>query len=92
MNDIILKEQRLLILQRLKKSANYTTNEFMLQADLISNGLSASVDDVKNLLLWLQDKNLVIVNPLIVELTQKGLDIAAGHTTCDVVAKIKPKE
>lgn len=80
--QIVNEEQRLVILRGLE-DLNGKSNDSMLQTVLESYGLSASRDQVKNHILWLEEQGLVRIErlgeTLVVHQTQRGHDVACGR-------------
>lgn len=84
--QLIIEQQRLVILQLLLISPNYASNEFMLQAELVNQGLALGLKDLKVQINWLTEHDLCAVAPLSVRLKQSGLDAANNLMAVDGVA------
>lgn len=85
-NELIIEQQRSIILQRLANSPGYSSNEFMLQAELLNQGLGLGLTELKVQINWLVEHDLCSVEPLIITLKQDGLDAAKNLITIDGVA------
>ena len=85
-DKLVIEQQRLIILQRLLSAPNYSSNEFMLQAELVNQGLALGLKELKVQIKWLAENDLCDVAPLIIRLKQDGLDVAKNLITIDGVA------
>ncbi|HCB41845.1 MAG TPA: hypothetical protein DHW73_04180 [Pseudomonas sp.] len=89
--DFLREHQRLVILRVLSEMPAYRSNSSVLAQALTSYGLEASRDQVKTEIHWLGEQGLLTVEDLdsvlIVQLTERGSDVAAGRAK---VPGIKP--
>ena len=95
MREIIIKDQRLVILRSLV-DAWYDANESILDDCLSLYGHNISRDLVRNHLNWLEEQGLVQIERLqngfmIAKITQRGLDVANGEAVVEGVKKPLPK-
>lgn len=79
------EDQRLVILRVLADLPGYTSNSSVLFAELRHMGHVVSRDVVKTHLHWLAEQSLVrlddaVEDVLVVTLTERGGDVAAGFT------------
>ena len=81
--DFVREHQRLVILRVLAEMPAYRSNSSVLAQALTTYGLDASRDQTKTLIHWLAEQGLVAVDDLdavlIVTLTERGADAAAGR-------------
>lgn len=92
--DIVTKNQRLLILQMLEQDAGYSHNEMVLQSGLESMGHGVSSDKVRANMDWLADVSLVTVADSaigkVAKITARGLDVAKGRVVVTGVSRPLP--
>lgn len=83
--NLLIEEMRLVMLRLLAEMPSYRANSSTLTTGLDSYGLSFSRDQVKSELHWLADSSHITIEAdtgsvLVVKLTERGADIAAGRT------------
>ena len=80
--EFLRQDQRLVLLRILAEMPAYRSNSSVLAGALHGYGHSASRDQIKTELHWLGEQGLVQVEDLesilIVTLTERGADVAAG--------------
>lgn len=90
----INQARRLEILRLLAEAPEYEAGQQLLHLALPDRGLSASADQVKQDLAWLDEAELVTAQDLegtaLARITQRGLDVAAGRTTVPGVQRPGP--
>jgi len=88
--ELIIEDQRLVILRALNEDGAYEHNESVLQAVLKHFGHSCSRDQVRTLIGWLREQGLITVRDvsgyMVAHITQPGIDAATG---CSVVPGVK---
>lgn len=86
---------RLSLLRMLEGAPAYTANSSILHQVVGDFGLSATRDQIKSELSWLDEQNLVKkreVGALVVAaLTDRGLDVAEGRASCPGVQRPSPR-
>lgn len=89
--DFMREDMRLVILRLLTEVAGFRSNSSILLTGLERIGHAVSCDQVKTELRWLQEQGLVTVSEvgpvLVVELTGRGEDAAAGRARVDGVKR-----
>lgn len=93
--DIFSPNQRLIILQVLEGDNDYSQNNGILQKVLRKFGHGVSLEKTDQEIVWLEERKLVTVEKLdvdlsIVKLTRKGLDVARGLEIIDGVERPGP--
>lgn len=82
--EFLRRDQRLVLLRILAEMPAYRSNSSVLTGALHSFGHAASRDQIKTELHWLGEQGLVHVEDLdsilIVTLTERGSDVAAGRS------------
>ncbi|ECI3885369.1 ArsR family transcriptional regulator [Salmonella enterica subsp. diarizonae] len=81
--DFLREDWRLVILRILSEMPGYSSNSSVLYSALTQYGHNPSRDQVKTELRWLEEQSLVRVEALesvlVVWLTERGADVAAGR-------------
>ncbi len=95
--DIIIPDQRLVILRALEQDLGYSHNESILQDILGKFGHQVSRDKVRTLLGWLQEQGLVTYEILhsgtyVASLTTRGADVATGRAVVPGVKRPRAGE
>lgn len=86
-------DMRLVILRGLAELPSYRTNSSLLHTVLQHWGHEPSRDQVKTELRWLEEQGLVAIESisdgsvLLVTLTERGADVAAGRARVDGVKR-----
>lgn len=88
-------DQRLVILRLLRKQISYKSNSSVLTGALDDLGHSLSRDSVKQHLHWLAEQGLVSLDEpvdgvLVVQLTERGLEVATGRAIAHGVSRPTP--
>ncbi len=95
LQDILQKDQRLVILRVLSENAGYRANESVLDCALGSLGHYISRDKVKTEMGYLAEQGLITLNEsfgtTVATLTSRGLDIATGQATHHGVKRPRPE-
>lgn len=90
LSEIIDRDQRLRILQVLAEDRGHSHNAHILRSALAALGHDIRVDQVVALANWLAEAGLVEIAsegpPLVVRLTERGLDVAQGRAVVPGVA------
>lgn len=86
---------RLTLLRFLLGAPSYRANSSILHNVADQYGLSATRDQIKAQLAWLEEQSLVKTEDLlgltVATLTERGLDVAEGKATCPGVQRPGPK-
>ena len=82
--NILVANQRLIILQALKGDKDYSLNNGILERILVSLGHRVDAEDTNNVLAWLVSRDLITLEVLdddisVAKLTRNGLKAARGH-------------
>lgn len=89
--EFIREDQRLVMLRVLNDLPAYTSNSSVLYSALAQYGHAISRDQIKAEIWWLRELGLVNVQELetvlVVTLTERGADVAAGRTHVPGVKK-----
>ncbi|HBO4355085.1 TPA: ArsR family transcriptional regulator [Pseudomonas aeruginosa] len=89
--DFLRQDQRLVLLRILSELPQYRSNSSVLASLLGEYGHHPSRDQVKTDLVWLGEQGLVRVEDigsvLVVTLTERGDDVAAGRASVPGVSK-----
>ncbi|WP_373389002.1 ArsR family transcriptional regulator [Pseudomonas alcaligenes] len=92
--DYLRQDQRLVMLRILSELPQYRSNSSVLTSLLGEFGHHPSRDQVKAELTWLGEQGLVKVEDigsvLVVTLTERGADVAAGRASVPGVSKPRP--
>ncbi len=92
--DYLRQDQRLLVLRILSELPQYRSNSSVMATLLGEYGHHPSRDQVKTELVWLGEQNLIKVEDigsvLVVTLTERGADVAAGRASVPGVSKPRP--
>ncbi|EPO8089451.1 ArsR family transcriptional regulator [Pseudomonas aeruginosa] len=92
--DFLRQDQRLVMLRILSEVPQYRANSSVITSLLGEFGHHPSRDQVKTELTWLGDQGLVKVEDigsvLVVTLTERGADVAAGRASVPGVSKPRP--
>lgn len=91
----LAENRRICILRTLAEAPSYTANDSLLHTMVEEFGLACSRDQVRTDLAWLRDQGLVSIEEVagvyVVEITQAGVDVAAGRTTVPGVKRPSPR-
>jgi Fe2+ or Zn2+ uptake regulation protein len=91
--DFLAADRRLVILRILAEMPAYRTNSSVLHTVLIEWGHEPSRDQVKTELRWLEEQGLLSIEDvgagavLLVTLSERGADVAAGRARVDGVKR-----
>jgi len=89
------ENRRCAFLRFLADDADYSMNTSLLQAALQAIGHGVSRDKVNADAVWLEEQGLVgreVLGPIIVvKITRRGIDVAAGHVTVPGVQRPGPE-
>ena len=92
--DYLRQDQRLVVLRILSELPQYRSNSSVMANLLGEFGHHPSRDQVKTELFWLGEQNLIKVEDigsvLVVTLTERGADVAAGRASVPGVSKPRP--
>lgn len=81
--DFLREDQRLVLLRILADLPAYRSNSYVLSSALHQLGHAASADQIKAELHWLAEQGLTRIEDhegvLVVTLTERGADVAAGR-------------
>lgn len=92
--DYLRQDQRLVLLRILSELPQYRSNSSVMANLLGEFGHHPSRDQVKTELVWLGEQNLIKVEDigsvLVVTLTERGADVAAGRASVPGVSKPRP--
>jgi len=92
--DYLRQDQRLVALRILSELPQYRSNSSVIHQLLGQFGHHPSRDQVKAELSWLAEQGLVSVEDigsvLVVTLTERGADVAAGRASVPGVSKPRP--
>ena len=92
--DYLRQDQRLVMLRILSELPQYRSNSSVMANLLGEFGHHPSRDQVKTELVWLGEQNLIKVEDigsvLVVTLTERGADVAAGRASVPGVSKPRP--
>jgi ribosomal protein L12E/L44/L45/RPP1/RPP2 len=94
--DVITQDRRLVILRALNEDAGYSQNESVLQSILEVFGHKVSRDQVRSLISWLAEQDLVNIDFvgadfMVAKLTGRGVDVATGAATVPGVKRPAPR-
>ncbi len=92
--DYLRQDQRLVVLHILSELPQFRSNSSVMANLLGEFGHHPSRDQVKTELVWLGEQNLIKVEDigsvLVVTLTERGADVAAGRASVPGVSKPRP--
>ncbi|NMY40544.1 ArsR family transcriptional regulator [Pseudomonas sp. WS 5013] len=92
--DYLRQDQRLVVLRILSELPQFRSNSSVMANLLGEFGHHPSRDQVKTELVWLGEQNLIKVEDigsvLVVTLTERGADVAAGRASVPGVSKPRP--
>ncbi len=81
--DLLIQDQRLVILRSLNEMAGYEANESILDSCLDTYGHKISRDQVRTHLAWLKEQGLISLRDVsgyqVATLTGRGEDVATGQ-------------
>ena len=87
----LMKHRRLTILKFLADSPEYTSNGSILYQVCNRFGVTSTADQIAGELAWLREQGMVDLEEhgsvVVVEATQRGVDIAAGRARHDGVQR-----
>lgn len=93
--ELITEDRRLVILRALAEDAGYSHNESVLQSILAAFGHTVSRDQVRSLISWLAEQDLVHVETvgsyMVAKLTGRGADVASGAAIVPGVKRPAPR-
>ena len=96
MSNVITESARLAILRFLAEDVDYSHNTSVLQDLLDQIGFGMSRDQVATLCEWLAEQGLVEIgcvgSIIVVILTQRGVDVAAGRARAPGVKRPSPSD
>ena len=95
--ELLVEDQRLVILRWLEEQTDYALNDSVIQTGLDSYGHRISRDQVRGHLAWLEEQGLLTTedvgrNCLVATLTGRGGDVATGRITHPGVKRPRPGE
>lgn len=92
--DYLRQDQRLVMLRILSEVPQYRSNSSVIANLLGEFGHHPSRDQVKGDLVWLGEQGLLLTEDigsvLVVTLTERGADVAAGRSSVPGVSKPRP--
>ena len=92
--DYLRQDQRLVMLRILAEVPQYRSNSSVIANLLGEFGHHPSRDQVKSDLVWLGEQGLLLTEDigsvLVVTLTERGADVAAGRSSVPGVSKPRP--
>lgn len=92
---LITEDRRLVVLRALAEDQGYSHNESILQSILKMYGHQISRDQVRALISWLEEQDLITVEKvgemMIAKLNGRGADVANGSATVPGVKRPAPK-
>ncbi len=93
--ELITADRRLVILRALAEDPGYSHNESILQSILGMYGHTVSRDQVRGMISWLKEQDLVHVDLvgdyMVAKLTQRGADVASGAAVMPGVKHPAPR-
>ncbi len=93
--EVLLEDQRLVILRSLHEMDGYEANESILDSCLDAYGHRISRDAVRTHLAWLEEQNLITLREVadckIAMLTGRGEDVATGQARVPGVKRPRAK-
>jgi len=82
-SSFLREDQRLVMLRFLSEMPSYSSNSSVIYQALIRYGHAPSRDQVKSELRWLEEQGFVTIEDietvLVVRLSERGADVAAGR-------------
>jgi len=95
MKELLMADQRLVILRTLSGAPGYSANDSILDDILASFGHHISRDQVRTHLNWLEEQGLVNLQragekTLVAVITQRGTDVASGQARVEGVKRPAP--
>nr|WP_275100134.1 hypothetical protein [Sedimenticola hydrogenitrophicus] len=92
--ELVIENQRLVVLQVLEEDVDYAQNEIVLQGALSAVGHGISSDRLRTELAWLTEQGLISVENVaglqVAKLTRRGEDVALGRSRVPGVARPRP--
>lgn len=92
--DALQEDRRLVILQLLQTTPEYTLNSRLLASALPSIGHNPSMDMLHTDLAWLAEQGLVTTRDIpgfhVATITQRGADVAAGRASVPGIKRPAP--
>lgn len=93
-DELLIQDQRLVILRALRSDLGYSHNESIIHSILERFGHKVSRDKVKSHLAWLQEQGLVTLEEVcgyyVATITQRGVDVADGAAVVPGVKRPGP--
>lgn len=93
--DHVAENRRICLLRILAEAPSYRANESLLHTLVEEFGLTCTRDQVRTDLAWLRDQGLLTLDQpagiYVAQVTQSGLDVAAGRTTVPGVKRPSPR-
>jgi hypothetical protein len=91
---LLEEDRRLTILKLLAEAGDYKANHFLVHTALDGFGHTVSMDRLKADLAWLDEQGLITVSEIggvkVAQLTDRGLDVAAGRVMHPGVKRPRP--
>jgi hypothetical protein len=93
--DFVREDRRLQILIILAAAAGYGASHYLLSHALDAYAYKISMDALKTDLAWLEEQGLItskeVDDAIVVNLTQRGLDVSGGRVVVPGVKRPKPE-
>lgn len=93
-NELKRSDMRLVMLRSIADDG-YSLNESLIQTVLELYGHTATRDQVRTQMRWLEEQGLVSIDDiagiLVAKLTGRGADVASGKATVDGIKRPRPK-
>ena len=94
-SNLLESHRRLAALKHLSEAAGGRANDSLIHGILEDVGLAASRDQVRTMISWLGEQDLVIVSRpmqsvMVAQITERGIDVARGLSECPGVQKPSP--
>jgi len=95
MRELMVADQRLVLLRALAEMPGYEANESILHALLQDFGHQVSRDQVRTHLAWLDETGLItlriVTSVQIARLTERGFDVGSGRAAVPGVKRPSPR-
>ena len=93
--QIVIEDQRLVILRGLHDMQGYSANDSIIQTVLEQYGHRISRDQVRTHLSWLSEQGLISIQSVgetfVATLTNRGSDVSTGRSTVAGIKRPAPK-